>query len=84
MDNGKTYICDSGSISAVVFSETITNLVFDEVLEEKWKNDLTLVHNPFARNPIKEKLFPTAEEWSVKFIEADKRFELKEVHTMTT
>lgn len=79
-DNKKSYICDLRTISAVVFSETITNFIFEDRLKEKWKNDLVLVHNPFARNPIKEKLFPTDEEWRCIFDENTKMFTIKEIH----
>lgn len=79
-DNGKSYICDLCTISAVVFSETITNFIFEDRLKEKWKNDLVLVHNPFARNPIKEKLFPTDEEWRCIFDENTKMFTITEIH----
>lgn len=79
-DNKKSYICDLRTISAVVFSETITNFIFEDKLKEKWKNDLVLVHNPFARNPIKEKLFPTNEEWRCIFDENTKMFTITEIH----
>lgn len=54
-------------ISAVVFSECITNSIFEDVIEDyHWNNDLIFVHNPNAKNPIQEKLLPTWFEFRIK------------------
>lgn len=53
--------CDTTYISAAVFSETITNAVFDP----NWSNDLIVIHNPNARNPIKKNLIPSWFEYKL-------------------
>lgn len=53
--------CDTTYISAAVFSETITNAVFDP----NWSNDLIVIHNPNARNPIKKNLIPSCFEYKL-------------------
>lgn len=52
--DGITKDCDTTYISAAIFSETITNIVFENVIQDySWDNDLIVIHNPNARNPIK-------------------------------
>lgn len=52
--DGITKDCDTTYVSAAIFSETITNKVFEEVIQDyTWDNDLIVIHNPNARNPIK-------------------------------
>lgn len=74
-DNKKEYVCEFSQISAVVFSETITNSIFID----DWDNDLIMIHNPMAKNPIKEKLFPTWLEYKVEF-DKNNNFFIKEIH----
>lgn len=66
-DTKQNVIVDLTIISAVVFSECITNSIFEDVIENyHWDNDLIFVHNPNAKNPIPEKLMPTWFEFRIK------------------
>lgn len=66
-DEIKQYVnVDLTNVSAVVFSECITNSIFeDAILNYKWNNDLIMVHNPNARNLLPNKLFPTWFEFRI-------------------
>ena len=75
-DNKVNHVCDFSQISAVVFSETITNSIFID----EWDNDLIMIHNPMAKNPVKEKLFPTKWEYKVEFDKNTKFYNIKEIH----
>lgn len=60
-------VVDLTIISAVVFSECITNSIFEDCIADyNWDNDLILVHNPNAKNPIPEKLLTTWFEFRIK------------------
>lgn len=66
-DTKQNVLVDLTIISAVVFSECITNSIFEDVIEDyHWDNDLIFVHNPNAKNPIPEKLLPTWFEFRIK------------------
>lgn len=63
---GSTRLCDTTYISAAIFSETITNTVFEDVIQDyTWDNDLIIIHNPNARNPIKHGLINSWLEYTV-------------------
>lgn len=66
-DTKQNVIVDLTNISAVVFSECITNSIFEDAIKDyHWNNDLIFVHNPNAKNPIPEKLLPTWYEFRIK------------------
>ena len=83
-DNGTEWICDGSAISAVVFSETITSILFESGLDDEWDNDLIMIHNPFARNPVKEFLFPTWYEYRCTVDEKEHKFTVTEIHPKNT
>lgn len=65
-DTKQNVIVDLTIISAAVFSECITNSIFEDAIEDyHWNNDLIFVHNPNAKNPIPEKLLPTWFEFRI-------------------
>lgn len=60
--------------------EPPTQFLFESGLDDDWDNDLIMIHNPFARNPVKEFLFPTWYEYRCTVDEKEHKFTVTEIH----